>query len=418
MARKIKWNYNKNKHQQEFHDDVLSRRLHLSTGFGGGKTYGLCMKAFQLSWLNRNIPGGLIAESYAEFKKDWLPLFEEILDEHKIKYSYKQNGKYGPHFKWPWTSAPIYITSGEKKIRGPNWGWACINELTLMRLIRYKEVMGRVRIKAAKFPQIASVGTPEGWASDYYEYLIEKPPKNTRVIYGNTQDNMDNLQEDFIDDLYASYDSKMIEAFVKGLWVNMTGNSFYYSYNPNKNNFEHKKSWDFFHVGLDFNVDPMAASIWQWDGSKLKGIEEIEIMNGDTRKMGHALRARGYMPDNTILYPDPSGNSRSTKGDPDIYILRNEFNYNEIRVRRKAPGFRTRQLHMNNLLDKSVIQANPKTQPKVCRDLAAVEQNIVTLEKDKSNPKLTHFSDGLDYLCDILIPFKPIPRGVFQGVRK
>lgn len=390
----------------------------MSTGFGGGKTYALIMKTFQLSFLNRDIAGGIVAESYVAFKKDWLPLMEEILDERQINYIYKQNGKYGPHFIFPWSDAPAYITSGENKIRGPNWGWATINELTLIPLVRYREVMGRVRIKKAPFPQIASVGTPEGWASDYYEYLIENPPKNTRVIYGNTQDNMMNLQEDYLDDLYESYDSIMIDAYVKGLWVNMAGNRFYYAYDPAKNNFEHAKSpWDWFHCALDFNVDPMAASLWQWDGKKLKGIEEIEIMDGDTRKMGHALRARGYTPDNTIIYPDPSGNSRSTKGDPDIHILRNEFHYNEIRVKKKAPGFRTRQLHMNNLLDKSVIQANAKTQPKVCKDFAAVEQNIVTLEKDKSNPKLTHFSDGIDYMCDILIPFKPPTRGVFQGTR-
>jgi len=416
---KISWNYKRNPHQDEFHNDVVSKRLHMSTGFGGGKTFALCMKTFQLSWLNRHIPGGIVAESYAEFKKDWLPLFEEILDDRKINFTYKQNGKYGPHFKFPWSDATIFIMTGEKKIRGPNWGWACINELTLIKLVRYKEVMGRVRIKASKFPQIASVGTPEGWASEYYEYLIENPPKNTKVIYGNTADNMENLSEDYIEDLEDTYDSVMQDAYIKGLWVNMVGNRFYYAYDPKKNNFEHKKSeWDWFHVGLDFNVNPMAASIWQWDGRRLKGIEEICLPNADTRKMGAALISRGYTPENTILYPDPSGNNRSTKGDPDIHILRNHpFNFTEIRVKKKAPGFRQRQLHMNNLLDKSIIQANPKTQTLVCKDFMAIEQNILTLEKDKSNPKLTHFSDGIDYMCDILIPFKPPKKKAFVGVR-
>jgi len=378
------------------------------------------MKTFQLSFLNRNIAGGLIAESYAEFKKDWLPLMEEILDSHQIKYSYKQNGKYGPHFMFPWTQAPAYIMSGEKKIRGPNWGWATINELTLIPLIRYKEILGRVRVKGAKATQIASCGTPEGWANEYYDYLIEKPPKNTRVIYGNTEDNKHNLTEDYIDDLYESYDSIMQDAYVRGLWVNMVGNRFYYAYDPKKNNKKHQVSkWDWYHVGLDFNVNPMAASIWQYDGRVLKGIDEITLPNADTRKMGAALLARGYNPENTILYPDPSGNNRSTKGDPDIFILENyPFNFREIRVKSKAPGFRTRQLHMNNLLDKLIIQPNPETQPRTCKDLMAVAQNPVTYEKDKSNLELTHHSDGLDYLCDILIPFKPPKRGVFQGTRK
>jgi hypothetical protein len=39
------------------------------------------------------------------------------------------------------------------------------------------------------------------------------------------------------------------------------------------------------------------------------------------------------------------------------------------------------------------------------KDLQAVEQDPVTLEKSKKNPKLTHASDGLDYGCDILFEF-------------
>jgi len=418
----VKWDYIKNPHQQEFHDNVISRRLHLSSGFGAGKTYALCMKTFQLSWLNRDIPGGLVSESYAEFKKDWLPLFEEILDAHEINFTYKQNGKYGPHFKFPWTDATIFITTAEKKIRGPNWGWCCINELTLMPLVRYKEAMSRVRIKKAPFPQIASSGTPEGFASEYYEYLIEKPPRNTKVIYGDSRDNQMNLSADYLDDLEEAYDSIMQDAYIRGLWVNMTGNRFYYAYDAKRNNAVHKTDkYDWFHVGLDFNVDPMAASIWQWRGGILKGIDEICIPGGqkgaDTRMMGKALLARGYGPHNTRLYPDPSGNSRSTKGDPDIYILREEFGFTEICVRKRAPGFRQRQLHMNNLIDKRIIQPNGETQPKTCKDLLSVEQNIITLEKIKTNPKLTHFSDGLDYLCDILIPFKKPEHHVFEGRR-
>lgn len=421
VGKTIKWNYVRNVHQKEFHNDITTRRLHMSTGFGGGKTHALAMKGFHLSFINRHIPGGFVAESYADFKKDWLPLIEEILDDRKIRFTYKQNGKYGPHFKFPWTDATIFIQSGEKKIRGPNWGWACINELTLIPLVRYKEVLGRVRIKKTPFPQIASVGTPEGWASDYYEYLIEKPPPNTRVIYGNSRDNIENLDPEYIKDLYDTYDTQMQEAYIEGQWVNMASSRFYYAYDHTKK-YNHKaEEWDWYHVAMDFNVDPMAASVWQFDGHKLKGITEICLEGGikgaDTRQMGRALYALGYKPNNTIIYPDPSGNARSTKGKPDIHILREEFHYTEIRVKKKAPGFRQRQLNMNNRFEQGVIQPNHETQPKTCKDFMSVEQVPVTYEKDKSNPKLTHFSDGVDYMVDILMPFKRPQRQAFQGTR-
>lgn len=420
--KKINWNYTKNPHQLEFHNDVVSRRLHLSTGFGGGKTYALVMKAFQLSWLNRHVAGGLVAESFQEFKKDWLPLFEEILDNNKISFQYKANGKYGPYFTWPWTDAPIFVQSGEKKIRGPNWGWACINELTLMPLIRYQEVFGRVRVKKAKFPQIASCGTPEGHANEYYDYLIENPPPNTRIIYGNSKDNQQNLGEGFIQDLEHTYDSVMQDAYVRGLWVNMSTNRFYYAYDPSRNDIKEgqfkRRDYDYFHIGMDFNVDNMAANIWQYDGHVLWGVDEITIpKNAETRDMAKALISRGYTPENSILYPDPAGNSRKTTGKPDIVVLR-DCGFEEIRVKKRAATHRQRQLHMNNLLEKGRIRPNPQTQPEVKKDFQGVEMDPIRLEKNKDNPKRTHHSDGVDYLCEILMPFKPVRERIFQGVRQ
>jgi len=69
-----------------------------------------------------------------------------------------------------------------------------------------------------------------------------------------------------------------------------------------------------------------------------------------------------------------------------------------------APDFRKRQLNVNNLLDKGLVKVNPKTCPGIKRDFEGVEQDVATLGKIKKNPKLTHFSDGADYMLDILFP--------------
>lgn len=407
MSNTIKIKYKKNKHQAEFHRDIKTRRLHLSTGFGGGKTYAVCQKAIQLSWLNRHIPGGMVQGTFADFKKDWLPLMEEILDQNGINYEYKQSGKYGPFFKFPWSNAPAYIASAEKKIRGPNWGWATINELTLFPLVRYKEVMGRVRIKKAPFPQIASCGTPEGWASEYYEYLVEKPPRNTRIIYGSSKDNQDNLDEEYIDDLYETYDSKMQAAFIDGEWVNMAGDLFYYSYNPKINDdpTTEDNEWDNVHISIDFNVSPMIAEVWQYDGMQLIGIDELVIEdNARTYNMCSLLDESGYGPKRAFVYPDPSGKSRKTTGDPDIKVME-DYGY-VVRKKKKAPTFRERQINTNNLLEKARVIINPKKQPRLKKDFLGVALDSIRLEKDKSNTSLTHASDGFDYITDILMPFK------------
>lgn len=406
---KYKVKYKKNRHQREFHGDLVSRFLHLSTGFGGGKTYALCMKAIQLSMLNAPHHGGLVCPDFQEFKKDVLPEFESILDRNGIPYRYHKTDHY---FTFPWTKGRLYVVSADKPIRGPNWAYALINEVTLIPLLKYKEVIGRVRVKRARIPQIASCGTPEGYASEYYDYFIENPPKlmqdKLRIIYGATDDNADNLHEFYLENLESAYDKKMIQTFRDGLWVNMADNLFYYSYNPRINHDESiaREDWDQFHISMDFNVDPFCATVWGYDGFSLSGIEQIELKGAEgfrTENMIQAMVARGYRPHNTVIYPDPAGKARSTKGLPDVTILRNA-GY-EVRVKSVAPQFRTRQLNVNNLLDKGLIKFHPVRCKGIKKDFEAVEQNILTFEKMKDSPNLTHFSDGLDYMCDILFPF-------------
>ena len=416
----VRVRYKKNSHQGQFQADTLSKFLHLSSGFGGGKTYAVIMKAFQLSALNRGIPGGMVVPSIAEYKKDVLPMIEEILDDNHIKYRYHRTDKW---FQFPWSKGRMYVATAERKIRGPNWGWAVINEATLISLTRFREVAGRVRIKRTPYPQIASSGTPEGIAHWAYETFVEKPWPRSRIIYGDTRNNLENLNDDYIATLEGSYDQVMLDAYLRGLFVNMNSNRFYYSYDPGKHHDEliYRDHAQEIHVSLDYNVSPMCATLWHivpvTDGMgfpikdtygqpmlQLKGFDQIEIEDdADTHKMCDALFARGCSPDTTTIYPDPAGKQRSTKGPPDNEILKSRGFY-KIRVRLVAPRFRERQLNVNNLLDKGLIKFNPNKCPGIKRDLAAVEQDKITLEKLKNNAKLTHYSDGLDYMCDILFP--------------
>lgn len=406
MKRRIK--FKPNKHQADFINDTQSKFLHLSAGFGAGKSYALIMKLFQLSASNKDQPGGLLCPSYTDFQRDIRPMIDSICDQNNIGFKYHGTEHW---YQFEWSKEKVYVVTGQEKLRGPNWAFAVINELTLIPIMRYREVIGRVRVKNARVPQIASCGTPEGTASEYFSFFMENPPEGCRVIYGDTRDNVANLDPSYIQTLESSFDSVMIDAYLRGLWVNMVGNRFYYAYDPKKLDDPSTTPPEYgaVHIGMDFNVNPMTASIWTYDGVFLKSIDEIYLEDADTNKIALALKARGYTPDRSIIYPDPAGQQRSTKGQPDVEILKQHGFYN-IRVKPKAPGMRQRQLNVNNLLAKGVIKINPIRCPKLKKDLEAVEQDPVTFEKVKKNPKLTHLSDGLDYMCDILFPysgFKP-----------
>lgn len=412
--------FRRNKHQKLFDEDTTSKHLFLSSGFGGGKSHSIVMKSFQLSKLNRGIPGGCVVPSIADFKKDLLPLYEEILDENRIKYKYHKTDKW---FLFPWSSGKMYVATAEKKLRGPNWGWAVINEVTLISQLRYRETLGRVRLPRAKYPQIASGGTPEGKSHWAYEDFVETPLKNSRIIYGDTRDNQRNLSEDYIPTLESSYDAVMLDAYLRGLFVNMKGNRFYYAYDPKRN--DNKEIVQVpgleVRVSLDYNVSPMVATLWNIipvvsergkqlvypNGQpilKARAFDQIVIEDGaETQKMCRAFAAYGLDPNTTTIYPDPAGRARSTKGPPDNEILKAE-GWGKIKTRLVAPQFRKRQLAVCNLLMRGLIELNPVKCKALRKDLEAVEQDPATYEKIKDNPKLTHASDGMDYFIDIEFP--------------
>jgi hypothetical protein len=412
--------YKRNKHQAEFHADTTTKFLHLSSGFGGGKSYALVMKALQLSRLNAGIPGGCVNPSFADYKKDLLPLFEEILDRNRVRYRHHRTEHW---YQFPWSSGKMYVTTAEKRIRGPNWGWAIVNEATLISQERYREIMGRVRIKGAPNPQIASSGTPEGIANWNYEMFVESPMTRSRIIYGDTRDNQENLADDYIQTLESNYDAVMLDAYLRGLHVNMNGNRFYYAYDPARNDDEKIEQIPGaeVHVSLDYNVSPMVGTLWNIvplvnrDGLPLidpfghpirraQAFDQIVIEDGaDTPKMCRAMQMRGLDKDRTIIYPDPAGRARSTRGPPDNEILKTH-GWNRIQVRLVAPQFRKRQLATNNLLSKGLIKLHPKKCKALKKDCEAVEQDKATYEKIKDNPKLTHASDGMDYFVDIAFP--------------
>lgn len=413
--------YKRNPHQREFHADTKTKFLHLSSGFGGGKSYALAMKAFQLARLNKGMPGGCVVPSIPEFKKDLLPIFEEILEANRIRYRYHQTDKW---FRFPWSTGRLYVATAEKKIRGPNWAYMVGNEIGLIQHARYKEGIGRVRIKGAPNPQIATSGTPEGTGSWLHEKFVETPMKNSRVIYGDTRDNQENLNDDYIATLEDSYDPIMLDAYLRGLWVNMNGSRFYYAYDPKRNdNLAIEQIEDApVYVSLDYNVAPMIATLWNVvylsnkngipildpitgkQKRKALAFDSIIIEDGaETRHMAKALLSYGLDPETTYIYPDPAGKSRSTKGPPDNEILK-EYGFRNIRSRLAAPQFRKRQLGVCNLLSKGQIEIHPIRCKALKKDFEAVEQDRATFEKIKTNPKLTHASDGADYFFDIEFP--------------
>lgn len=397
--------------QKELYDTDHIDTLMMSSGLGAGKTHVLCRKMLKLSALNQGYPGGFLCPSYKDFKRDVKPEFEDILE---YKLNLKKNKHWWFHgsdfeYRFIWNKKPLYIFSGEKPIAGPNLAYCGINEFSLIQFERIKEMLRRVRVKGAPFKQRCLVGTPEDiycWLEDFIELQeaeLEKNPNAFKLLQADTRENT------FIDDAYRAHlesmlDSQSIKVFASGEIVNLSGKNYYYAFDKDVNiapvEYDHN---EVIYVGMDFNVGNMAASFSHKRIHNNKYRQEFfdELVlrgNSDTDQLAQAIVTR-YNPKMCLINCDASGKSRKTSGKTDVEILKKYFPSENIRYKNANPRHRYRQLLINGMLDKGEIIIDPRCK-ELNKDMRKVQQKVIDFSKEKKDDKLTHLSDGLDYVID------------------
>ena len=420
--------------QKRAYLDTTHKWIMYLGGLGSGKSWLLVFMAGVLSWANskrggsgKDLAGGLMTPSLPEFKKDVLPLFMDMYGD-MVGFEYKANGKHGSYFKFPWNSKPLYIFSAQSQLKGPNLGYFLFNEHSSMPFERIQQGIQRVRGTLGKRPQIWMNGTPED-DFNWLEEFIEKHTENGRlgVYTAPTSENSENLGEDYVADLMATLDPAAQELYLLGKMVRLGGDFFYYAYEPSINDWKGAvyEKGEPVHVSIDFNVGRMTATCWHvygaGHGKQAVAFDQIELLESgsNTRELGIAIEKKYGL--NCILTLDSAAKNRSTSAkkiagviQTDAIILKN-MGFAEVRWSAANPPMRKRQLQINGLLSKRKIIVHPTNCPALKKDLKKVRQDPLTWEKDKSDPKLTHASDGMDYLMFFEFPFpKDIKKTSFK----
>jgi hypothetical protein len=406
MAAKI-IEYQRLPYQSEFHDS-LSPNVYLSAGYGGGKTYALCMKAFKLMSQNKGIPGGFLAPDLKMFKRDVVPTFKQICRNHRIPFRYH---KQDSTLLFPTTRSIIYVFHSEDdgdSIRGPNLGFGLINEITMCSKGAFDAFLSRIRIKEAKLRQLAMSGTPEGfnWT---YDYFVANKRDDTHLIFGDMRLNK-YVADDYAKRLEESYDDLLVQQFIEGKFVNTTGNQAVYKFNRAQHTSDQvvrnhdMPVW----VSIDFNVAPMAATLWNkypegTDGPMLRAFDEICIINADTDLLARTIKEK-VGTENVVLFPDPAGNARSTKGPKtDIQILR-DHGFDDIRFRSRIKSVKDCLTALNSFVGKNKLVVNSKRCRQTILDLEQCVLKSGTTELDKTKPDRTHWLDGIKNMIEFEFP--------------
>ena len=414
--------------QKLVYEDNFTNIIMQSAGLGSGKSHGAVRKALQLSALNHGHSGGFLCPTYADFKRDIKPLFEEILEEHM---GLKRDKHYWFHgtdktYKFIWNKKPLFIFTGEKPIAGPNLAYCLINEFSLIQFDRINEMMRRVRVKNAPVKQKVLVGTPEdvyGWLEDFVEKqekLNDTIPDNFKLHVTNTDENV-HIDENYGRYLEGMLDPMQLKIFKEGKIGNIGTDKFYYAFDLEKN----RSHTDFnptmpVYANIDFNVGNMHCTIaqiyYQGNMKYTHFVDEIVLKyNGaDTYALRDALFQKYHNHiGNMIVTVDASGKNRKTTGLSDVKVLREKF----ANVRYKASGndrLKKRQILVNGLFNHQYLFINKDKCPTLWRDMKSVKQNP-DFTKDGTNKDLTHASDTLDYL--VMHEYNLVDRKQFNSYR-
>jgi len=301
-------------------------------GFGTGKTEALANCALMDSL---QAPTSLIAlyePTYDLVRLILAPRMEAKLSDLGVRYRYNKQENV------------IYASSGgcgdfvmrtldnPARIIGYESYRAHVDEIDTLKedhaLLAWQKIIARNRQRpkglAKPFNRVSAYTTPEGFRFAYRMWVKEKRP-GYEMVQAPTRTNPF-LPPDYIDTLRASYPPQLIEAYLEGQFVNLTSGAVYPEFSRTLNHAPTTATpGEPLHIGLDFNVNKMAAVVFVVRDDQPHAVAEL-VKVRDTPTMAKLITDRFKDQGHTVaVYPDASGANTSSKGASvsDLTILQN-----------------------------------------------------------------------------------------------
>ena len=399
------------------------------SGYRSGKTFIGCVKLWKLAAAYPGIKLGYFAPTYPQVRDIFYDTIEEV------------GAEFSDHAGMPCTvdinksehtvkliiGGDVYATvkcrsmEHPHRIVGFDISHALIDEIDCMKKEKadaaWKKIVARMSSVRDDYPvnTVDFTTTPEGfnWMYEFFVKQLREKPELKRfysLVKASTLKNRKNLPDDYIDKLYATYPSNLVDAYVNGEFVNLTSGGVYTCYDRKLNNTDRiVKDSDHLHIGMDFNVGKMSAIVHVEDK-----VDEVKITSAvdefmgllDTPAMIKAIENK-YPNHRITIYPDASGQNRksSNASETDISQLKKAF---KVNARTKNPFVKDRiasvQGMLCNALDERRYFINDVTAPETCESL---EQQIYNKqgEPDKSHDN-DHPNDALGYYIHNQFPIR------------
>lgn len=382
----------------------------LVSGFGGGKSETMVMKALKQMFEIENAQIAIYEPTVDLIKKIMYPRFEEILGNAGLQY--KLNKSEGIIEVTNIGTVIFRSLENPDRIIGYEVHHSHVDELDTLDSEKAEEAWHKLLARNRKAIRLRNpkkgmrkntagvYTTPEGFRFVYKRWKKEQK-EGYELIQASTYDNPF-LPKEYIENLRDSYPEQLIDAYLAGKFVNLESGTVYPNYDPIKNDTSETIQTDFehVHIGMDFNVNHMSATVGVKRYGKLFILDEISDVR-DTPAMIEEIQSRYATGRQITIYPDASG--RSTKSvdasKSDIGLLR-EAGF-RINAPKKNPPVRNRIVSLNTLFKNAngavSLYINSTKCPTLVDNLLeqAYDKNGIPL---KSN-NVDHMLDALGYLA-------------------
>jgi len=371
-------------------------------GFGSGKTAAAIARAMALKSHFRECDIAYYLPTYPLVEDIAFRRFPDLCD--RKGWAYKLN-KASSFIEFPGAGRIVFRTmENPARIVGYEVAHSICDELDTLPIEKAREVWNKViarnRQKCSMPNTVGVATTPEGFRFVYERWVKSQAPGYV-LFRAKTMENAAHLPPEYIENLRNSYPSNLLAAYLDGEFVNLAAGSVYASFDRALNaTFETIKQGEPLHIGMDFNVTKMAASIHVLREGKPHAVDELTDVF-DTPAMC-ALIQRNFAGHPIFVYPDASGGQRKSQNasQSDLSILRQaKFT---VCNNPANPAVKDRVLAVNSLLEKRDYRVNPDKCPAL---VEALEKQAYDKhgEPDKTGG-LDHIIDAAGYFISYKFP--------------
>ena len=399
-------------------------------GFGTGKSEVMCNDA-----LLDSIEGGsnsliaLYEPTYDLVRLILAPRMEEKLIDWGIRYKYNKSENIIYTSSSQLGDFVLRTLDNPSRIVGYESFRAKIDELDTLKKEHAEEAWNKIIARNRQHPDtyrkttdkpintVAAFTTPEGFRFVYDKWK-RNPTDSYKMVQGSTLSNPF-LPDGYVDSLRETYPGQLIEAYIKGEFVNLQGGTVYRVFDRKLNSTDiNEDGSETLHIGMDFNVGKMSAIVHvERNGDPIAVNEIFGLL--DTDEMIAEIN-RLYPNRSIYVYPDSSGKNRKSvnASETDISKLEDEGYY--LRYDSVNPFVRDRINAMNAMLCNGAGERRYRINTNMCpRYTDDLEQQVYNKqgEPDKAHDN-DHMPDAGGYYIAYAFPIiKPIPTVDFKWQR-